>query len=138
DLDPDKLRRVAEGWQPDPVDPARWPFLRQISSRDERMSVHCYLAWDAASRRAVLFDTGFDADAIFRIVAAENLHLEYIMITHTPYDHVHALEAVRARAGDAALRTSAAGAPARARNSPGEVIELGGLRITHRETPGHA
>jgi glyoxylase-like metal-dependent hydrolase (beta-lactamase superfamily II) len=36
------------------------------------------------------------------------------------------------------LHSGSKNAPVDQRNKPSEIIHLGGLRITHRETPGHA
>ena len=36
------------------------------------------------------------------------------------------------------LHSGSKNAPVDQRNKPSEIVHLGGLRITHRETPGHA
>jgi len=36
------------------------------------------------------------------------------------------------------VRSGSKSAPVDQRNKPAEIIPIGGLRITHRETPGHA
>jgi glyoxylase-like metal-dependent hydrolase (beta-lactamase superfamily II) len=109
-----------------------------FTSAGDGMTVNCYLVWDEASREAALFDTGFDAKVILYTLAAERLDLRHIFITHSHYDHVHALGDIRSAQPDASLHTSSKNAPAKQRNEPGEVVSLGGLRIAHRETPGHA
>jgi glyoxylase-like metal-dependent hydrolase (beta-lactamase superfamily II) len=115
-----------------------WRRLRVFTSASDGMTVNCYLVWDETSREAALFDTGFDAGAILDTLAEERLELRHIFITHSHYDHVHALGEIRAAQPDARLHTSSKNAPAKQRNQPGEIVSLGGLRITHRETPGHA
>lgn len=66
----------------------------------EDMTVNSYLVWDTRTRHAAAFDTGTDAGAMLDTIAAENLDLRYIFLTHTHEDHVAALprlaEATRA------------------------------------------
>jgi len=136
-LDGAKLDRVARGWLPQPVDLARWPALRPITTT-RRYAVHCYLSWDPATRQAALFDTGWEAEPIFKIIQDHSLLLEHLFITHTHDDHVAALGSIRARFPQVRLHSSSKHAPAAQRNQPGQITELGALRITSRETPGHA
>lgn len=137
-LNPAKLESIANGWLPTKKDLNAWRRFRVFVSSDDSLTVNCFLIWDEASREAALFDTGFDAGAILDTLTAERLELRHIFITHSHYDHVHALGNIRAVQPDASLHTSSKNAPAKQRNQPGEVVSLGGLRIAHRETPGHA
>lgn len=133
-----KLETIANGWLPSKKDLSAWQHFRTFTSAGDGMTVNCYLVWDAATREAALFDTGFDGKTSLDTLAAERLQLRHIFITHSHYDHVHALGNIRAARPDASLHTSSKNAPAKQRNQPGEVVSLGGLRIAHRETPGHA
>jgi hydroxyacylglutathione hydrolase len=133
-----KLERIAAGWLPRAKDLNQWREFRMFTSAGDGMTVNCYLIWDPITCEAALFDTGFDAQVILATIAAERLRLRYIFITHSHYDHVHALGAVRAAQSEASLRSSSKKAPANQRNQPGEVVSVGGLQITHRDTPGHA
>ena len=137
-LDAAKLEGLANGWMPARFAPSSRPGFRMLTSAGDDLTVNCFLVWDVNTREAALFDTGFDAEAISVVVTAEHLELKSIFITHSHPDHVAALGELRARFPDAALRTQSVNAPAQHRNRPGETIPLGGLRITHRETPGHA
>ncbi|MCX8157965.1 MAG: MBL fold metallo-hydrolase [Verrucomicrobiae bacterium] len=136
-LEGGRLARLAAGWHPAEPDLSQWRQLRQITSRSG-MEVHCYLVWDEATRDAALFDTGYDAGAIFRVLAGEGLELRHIFITHSHADHVAALAEVRERFPRAQLHTSAAEALPQHRNRPQDCIPVGNLRVTHRPTPGHA
>jgi glyoxylase-like metal-dependent hydrolase (beta-lactamase superfamily II) len=138
DLEGTRLRRVAEGWLPEPIDTSRWRHFRQITTRGESMSVNCYLVWDETTRDAALFDTGFDAEAIFALVDRHQLRLDHLFITHTHGDHVAAMQPIRERYPGLRLHGSGASIPQRHRNRDGERIPLGQLVISHRETPGHA
>lgn len=137
-LHPAKLRRLAEGWLPRPVDASGWREFRMVTTSGENMSVNCYLVWDEVTLEAALFDTGFDAAPIFALLDEHQLKLEHIFITHSHGDHVAALEAVRNRHPRARLHTSSPSAPPQHRNRANDFIHLGSLRITNRDTPGHA
>lgn len=136
-LDGSKLRRIAEGWLPKPADLGQWRELRQIAT-ERRLAVNCYLVWDEVTREAALFDTGWDAGRIEAIAAEQQLQLRHIFITHGHEDHIAALAAVRERFPKARLHSSSKNAPPDQRNRPNDFIHLGSLRITNRETPGHA
>ena len=137
-LDPRKLQTIAHGWLPAPVDLKRWQALRPFVSIGDGLTVNCYLVWDTATREAALFDTGLDAQPVLTCLAENQLQLRHIFITHSHWDHVAALPQIRAAWPTAKLHNSSAHGPANQRNQPGEVINLGSLRVTHRETPGHA
>jgi glyoxylase-like metal-dependent hydrolase (beta-lactamase superfamily II) len=96
------------------------------------------LIWDPATRDAALFDTGLDAQPVLDVIAAEGLALRHIFITHSHWDHVEALPKFRAAFPEAQLHSSSKNAPANQRNQAGESVVLGQLKISHRETPGHA
>lgn len=138
DLDAAKLEAVAKGWMPNPVDLTRWRRFRQITTTGPTMDVHAYLVWDEATCEAAIFDTGFTPEPIFEVVESEGLNPRFLFITHMHGDHVAGLEAIRAKYPAIELRTDADSAPARCRNDRSEVVRLGGLRITNRDTPGHA
>jgi glyoxylase-like metal-dependent hydrolase (beta-lactamase superfamily II) len=137
-LDARKLEGIADGWLPFPIDVGAWRQLRQITTRGASYSVNCYLVWDETSREAALFDTGFDARPIFDLLAQNALQLKHLFITHTHHDHVEALGPIRSKFPNVKLHSSSKNAPADQRNRPDDLIHLGHLRITNRETPGHA
>lgn len=133
-----KLERLAGGWLPAAVDLSLWREFRVITTTGEGMSVNCFLVWDEVTREAALFDTGFEAGPIFALIDEHGLQLQHLFITHTHGDHVAALEPVRERFPKVRLHTNSAGAPPQHRNRSNDFIHLGSLRITNRETPGHA
>jgi hydroxyacylglutathione hydrolase len=132
-----KLEGIARGWLPAPKDTGRWREFRMITT-DQGMAVNCYLVWDEVSREAALFDTGWDAAPIFKIIDEEKLDLKHLFITHTHEDHIAAMEPIRARYPKIFLHTDAKGAPPQHKNRRNDCIHLGSLRITNRETCGHA
>lgn len=136
-LDAAKLQRIADGWLPSAQDTSRWRELRQIPT-EQRMAVNCYLVWDEVTREAALFDTGWEGAPVFELIRAKGLELKHLFLTHTHEDHIAALGEIRARYPRIKLHSSSKNAPADQRNRPNDFIHLGSLRITHRETPGHA
>ena len=136
-LDGDKLAAVAAGWLPQPVEVSRWRHLRPIATT-EGMTVNCYLVWDDVTRDAALFDTGWTAGPVFKLIAEHDLQLRHLFITHTHTDHIAAITEIRQKFPDVERHSNARGAPAAQRNSPDKVVVLGGLQIASRDTPGHA
>ncbi len=137
-LDARKLERIANGWLPATKDTDQWRELRMITTAGEGMTVNCFLIWDAETRTAALFDTGMDAHPVLELIAAKQLTLQHVFITHSHWDHVDALPKLRRAFPDLQLHNSSKKAPAAQRNQPGRMIPLGGLQIASRETPGHA
>ncbi|MEW6302346.1 MAG: MBL fold metallo-hydrolase [Verrucomicrobiota bacterium] len=133
-----KLEGITDGWLPKPPDLGTWRELRWITSDARGMKVHCYLAWDEVTREAALFDTGTDANAIFKLIDENQLQLKHLFITHSHWDHVEALSDIRAKYPKVKLHSSIKGAPVDQRNRANDFIHLGSLRITNRDTPGHA
>lgn len=136
-LDGPKLNRIAAGWLPGNIDTTLWREVRQITTT-QRMSVNCYLVWDEVSREAALFDTGWDAEPIIKMVEENQLELKHLFITHTHEDHIAAITPLRARFPKVRLHSNAKSAPPEQRIRFNDFIHLGNLRITNRETPGHA
>ncbi len=138
ELDGKRLLRIAGGWTPSPKDLGAWRELRCITTRADEMDVNAYLVWDEVSREAALFDTGWDAAPVLALIAENGLQLRHIFITHSHEDHVMALGPIRAHFPKARVHSSSPRAPVDQRNRPNDFIHLGSLRITHRDTPGHA
>jgi glyoxylase-like metal-dependent hydrolase (beta-lactamase superfamily II) len=136
-LHPAKLEALAAGWLPSGKDLSTWREFRVITT-DQGMAVNAYLAWDEVSREAALFDTGWDATPAFGLIRENGLQLRHVFITHTHEDHIAALETVRQEFPKVRLHSSSKSAPVDQRNRPNDFIHLGSLRITNRETPGHA
>lgn len=133
-----KLQHIAAGWTPLTPDIGTWREIRIISTTQGGNTVNCFLVWDEVSREAALFDTGWDADPIFKLVDEHALQLNHLFLTHLHEDHVAAMEPLRARFPKIHLHTNSKSAPPQHRNRPNDFIQLGSLRILNRETPGHA
>ncbi len=137
-LNGSRLRKQYDGWLPKPTDLSRWRELRVITSAGDDMTVNAYLVWDEATRDAALFDTGFDPAPILNLIASNQLALRHIFITHAHPDHVAALAPIRQAHPKVRLHSGSRHAPVEQRNRPDDFIVLGSLRISHRDTPGHA
>lgn len=133
-----KLEQIGAGWVPAAKDLSVWRELRCLTSDEGGMAVNCYLVWDEVSRDAALFDTGWNAQPIADLIAENQLQLRHIFLTHSHEDHIAALAAVRERFPKTRVHTSAKNAPVDQRNRANDFIHLGSLRITNRDTPGHA
>jgi len=137
-LDPGKLDGIQKGWLPAEKDLSAWREIRVFSSSGEGLTVNCYLVWDEVTREAALFDSGIEAKPILDCIAENQLQLRHIFITHSHWDHVEALPKIREAFPKARVHSGSKNAPVDQRNKPAEIVHLGGLRVTHRETPGHA
>ena len=136
-LDGAKLERIAKGWLPEPVDLGNWRELRVITTT-KGYAVNAFLVWDEVTREAALFDTGWDAAPALELIASNQLVLKHLFLTHTHEDHIEGLGAIREAHPKVRLHSGAKGAPPDQRNRANDFIHLGSLRITNRETPGHA
>ncbi len=137
-LHPAKLAGIAAGWLPAAPDLSQWHELRVFASTGEGLTVNCFLAWDEVSREAALFDTGLAAQPVLDCLTENGLTLRHIFITHSHWDHVEALPKFREAWPKARVHAGSKSAPVEQRNKSSEILHLGGLRVTHRETPGHA
>jgi hydroxyacylglutathione hydrolase len=137
-LNPQKLEGIANGWLPSPKDLSAWHEIRVFTTAGDGLTVNCYLVWDEVTRDAALFDTGLDAKPILDCIVTEKLQFRHIFITHSHWDHVEALPKIREAWPKVRLHSGSKSAPVDQRNKTAEIVHLGGLRVTHRETPGHA
>ena len=137
-LDGPKLERVARGWLPEVPNLESWREVRQITTTAHDMSVHCYLIWDEVLREAALFDTGWNAAPILQIVEENGLTL--------PAPFSDAFPRRPCRRPGRTPREISQSPPAHQlqefapqhRNRSNDFVHLGSLRITNRDTPGHA
>ncbi len=137
-LNPAKLGTILQGWAPRTPDLGIWRELRPISTVSNGMSVNCYLIWDEVTLEAALFDTGFEANPVIDLVREYQLQLKHLFITHSHSDHVAALPHLRQAFPKIRIHTGDKAASPEHRNRTHDFVHLGNLRISNRETPGHA
>src|SRR5215472_16002775 len=138
ELNAAKLEGISKGWLPSPKELGTWRELRQISTSEGGNEVHCYLIWDEVTREAALFDTGWDASPVLKIVQEEQLQLKHLFITHSHPDHIAGMAKIREVFHKIFLHSDSKTALPQHKNRRNDHIHLGSLRITNRETPGHA
>jgi len=136
-LDVAKAGRIAEGWEPASVDLSLWQELRMVTTA-EGFEVNSFLAWDVQSKVAALFDTGWFADDIFKLIDGHDLDLQHLFITHMHGDHVAAIGPVRKRHPGVRLHSNSEHAPREQRVDSGKSLSVGDLIVDARLTPGHA
>ncbi|MBM3841660.1 MAG: MBL fold metallo-hydrolase [Verrucomicrobia bacterium] len=138
-LSPDALEALAhQRWYPRIPD---FPTgFAAFSTRHGEMLVNSYLIWDPRARVAAAFDTGADCTAMLDIIAAEELRLRYVFLTHTHPDHIADLprlaEATRAEVWSSELEPVAhPGARAFPENAH---FHVGALAVKTLLTTGHS
>ncbi|MDB6037735.1 MAG: Transcriptional regulator, family [Verrucomicrobiales bacterium] len=137
-LNGQKLQAIAKGWLPKPVELANWREVRQVTTEGEGYTVNAYLVWDEVNREAAIFDTGWDPAPILKIIDENQLQPKHLFITHSHDDHIAGLAKIRERFPKIRIHSGSKHAPPDQRNRANDFIHLGNLRITNRETPGHA
>jgi glyoxylase-like metal-dependent hydrolase (beta-lactamase superfamily II) len=137
-LHPGKLEAIANGWLPSEKDLSQWCELRRIQTEQGGNVVNCYVIWDEVSRDAAVFDTGWTGAPVIALLEENRLQLRHIFLTHTHEDHVAGLAAIREKFPKAHLHSNSKNAPPQQRFRANDFIHLGSLRITNRDTPGHA
>jgi hydroxyacylglutathione hydrolase len=137
-LHPAKLEGIANGWLPAEKILGTWCELRRFATEQGGNIVNNYLVWDEVSRDAALFDTGWTAQPAIADIEENRLQLRHIFLTHTHEDHIAGLAKLRETFPKAHVHTNSRSAPPQQRNRPNDFIHLGSLRITNRDTPGHA
>jgi len=121
------------------------------------VQTNCYIVSCPQTQFGVVIDPGADAEQIFEIVHANNLQIQYILLTHAHFDHVGAAGTVKSRY-DVPIclhrdekpvldtidqQTAMFGLPPVPSFSVdqwltgGDELDCGGVNIRVLETPGH-
>lgn len=100
-----------------------------------------YLVADDDGAHAILIDAGGPVEPLFAVLDAHRRRLTHVLLTHHHHDHVAELDAVLAVYPDAAVLAhpiERASIPQSTGDlHPGDVLEVGALRIEALATPGH-
>ncbi len=98
----------------------------------------CYVLGDEPSRKAAVVDPHGEIDRIMSVIQAHGLEVEFIVNTHTHWDHVAGNEELKRRTG-AAVLTHPMGRVDRDRTvEDGDRLSLGETTIQVLYTPGHS
>jgi glyoxylase-like metal-dependent hydrolase (beta-lactamase superfamily II) len=104
----------------------------------EDFFVNAYLLWDEATREAVIFDTGSDAEALLKAAQERGLKVELMLVTHTHHDHIMCLGELRKRTGAPAFVSPREPIPEAAPLEEGQTFRVGKLTIKPLPTSGHS
>ena len=126
---------ATKAWFPEPVEVAG---LQQFNTVYEDMTVNFYLAWDAKSKQAVVFDTGADCSPALRFARANGLTIQLILLTHTHIDHIVDLARLKAETGAPAWVGKNESFADAQPFTEGKTFKVGALKIEMRQTSGHA
>ncbi len=83
------------------------------------IATNCYIVGSDTTRKAMVIDPGADSKTILKSLNADRLLLSLIVITHSHFDHIGAVKAIK----DATGARFAVGGGA-AKSSPGAFIKL--------------
>ena len=121
------------------------------------LATNCYLAYDETTKDAVVIDPGGDGDYIIKEIAAHQLTVKAVLLTHGHADHIMALEKVRSYVNVPVLMHQADATMLANANknlsffvgeaitcdaaeqfvTDAEQVVLGALAFTVHHTPGH-
>lgn len=100
--------------------------------------VNAYLIWDDATREAVIFDTGSDAEPLIRAAEERGLKVTLLLVTHTHHDHIMCLGDLRRRTGAPAYVSPREPIPEAQSLEEGQTFKVGKLTIKPLSTWGHS
>ncbi len=124
-----------KSWYPAPVE---LDGLAQFNTTFDDMTVNAYLVWDPATRDAVIFDSGADADDMFAFIAAHQLRVRLVLLTHTHDDHIADLQRIVEKTKVPAFVNSREPTEDAVAFEDGAEWHIDGLHIQSRHTWGHS
>jgi glyoxylase-like metal-dependent hydrolase (beta-lactamase superfamily II) len=115
------------------------------------IGTNCYIVGSESTKKGMVIDPGGDPENIVNAINELKLSIAIIVVTHTHFDHIGALKALKdatgaqialhhdEEAGDNMMPGSFAEQPKADRLlKDGDVIELDDLHFTVLDTPGHS
>lgn len=111
-------------------------ILKQI--RVGRMANFTYIIGDETTRVAAVIDPSWDLEIIIDELRRSNLKLEYIINTHTHFDHVLGNEQLKALTNARIVMHKNSEMEKDVAVDDGDIITLGDLKIRVLHTPGHS
>jgi glyoxylase-like metal-dependent hydrolase (beta-lactamase superfamily II) len=103
------------------------------------ISTNCYIVYDTETLQAAVVDPGAGSASIIQALRDENLSLEYIFLTHGHFDHVTALDKLRAACGGRTVAHEKEDVKVGdlTLTRDGEVFMMGDHSFEVLHTPGH-
>ena len=121
---------------------------------------NCYIVGSESTKRGMIIDPGADSKTILRAVDELGLSIELIVVTHSHFDHIGAVKAVKEATGAkfaahealgegalssitqtlGGMMSGSAGKPQKPERAlkDGDVIDIDDLHFTVLCTPGHS
>lgn len=130
-----------DAWRPPPIEIDGLVCLNTAFpvSGYETMTVNSFLVRSPGTDSAVIFDTGSDADGLFRVMESLGVDLKALFLTHTHRDHVAAYDSILAAKPGLPSYVSALEPYGQATGlSHGTAFSMDHLQIEARLTPGHS
>ncbi len=135
-LDATALIRLAEkNYAPSVTEPAGFEMF---NTPWEDFTVNSYLVWDAATREAIVFDTGADATALLHTIVSNSLRVRLILLTHSHIDHIFELDRVIEKTKALAFTPAAEPVDGATGFPPGRSFSCGSLQVETLATGGHS
>ena len=136
-LGPSQLVALGKkAWYPN--DPGAIDGLACFNTPYEDMTVNSYLVWDPKTKQGVAFDSGADAGPMLAAIKEKGLKVPLILLTHTHGDHIIDLPKLKKQTGATAHVGKDEGFNEAEPFAPGKSFQAGGLKISTRQTSGHA
>jgi hydroxyacylglutathione hydrolase len=103
-----------------------------------QMANFTYIIVDEETRKAATIDPSWDLEKIFDNLKKNSWRLEYIINTHSHFDHVLGNEQVAAATGAKIIQHKNSPLDKQVPVDDGETIKLGKIQIKILHTPGHS
>ncbi len=90
------------------------------------LETNCYLAADEATKETIIIDPGDEPEKIFAVINRQKLKPKFILLTHSHFDHIGALEEIKKFSSCDVENLK-----------KGDEIKIGSSVLSAIKTPGH-
>lgn len=102
------------------------------------MANFTYILADRDTAKACIIDPSWDLEKLFEILKRNNWNLEYIINTHTHFDHILGNEQVVAVTGAKIIQHENSNQPSDKSVKDEEIVYMGNIPLKILYTPGHS